>query len=149
MNKEKEKNKLADYCLRGLPNRQNFLDNEGNPSDAIFRPHTSQEPRDNRWFELSVNWEDDDTVLEFTQKSKNYRYKGGVVRISKNRLDDAIEKEPCNGYVDYEPSALPKNPYHGNILLDKITRENKARRKAIAGRLKMTITDHILPLQLP
>ncbi len=140
------------YCLRGLPNYVEYIDSTGQPTEKIFRPFSTQEPREDGWFDLSVNWEDEILageipVEEFTLRYPNadggLKYHGGAVRIDRARLDTVMQEEPCAGGVAYERRPLQDNRFHGSILIHNDVRQNSARKKAVAGKLLKSVVHHI------
>lgn len=53
---------FPDNCLRGIPN-DSYLNDEGSVGSHLF--YFLDGDRGDGWSEQSVNWEDDDTVIEF------------------------------------------------------------------------------------
>jgi len=142
--------------LRGIPHDGNqYFDNRGNATGYIFRPHSNQQPA-NGFYEQSINWEDNDTVVRFTlseRKSDNtLRYKGGAARVLREEIDRIGQEVPFIGVVAYNrdpieansAKGIEENPYHGNLLLHE-GRVNSAMRKAVFARLKLTIKEVIPP----
>jgi hypothetical protein len=148
---------MVDYpptCLRGIPNKEpQYFSTTGDITGYIFRPHSEQKPNKAGWYELSINWEDDDTVEKFTlqtlRDNGSIKYKGGVARVGRNRIERLGKIEQFNGYIGYERSPLPDNPFHGNVLLhqDKVKQAPKARRNAFYGRLADIVIDVIPPIE--
>ncbi len=128
-----------DTFLRGLPNKEDYIKENGEPSAKIFSLDSGQEPIDN-WYEFSINWEDDKSVLDFTLRqkmNKEIKYKGGVVRFIRKKIDNFMKEPPCQGYIDYNRKLDPseENDFHENILFHVEARENKSLRRAVRGRL--------------
>lgn len=59
---------FPDNCIRGIPNNT-FLNMDGSVGSHLF--HFDVEiDRGDGWTEQSINWEDDDFVIEFTLSQK-------------------------------------------------------------------------------
>lgn len=132
-------------CLRGIP-RKEFVTPEGSLTTAAFQ---FQKPPDRQdgWFELSINWEDDTQVVTFTlsqcRDNGEHHFKGGVAAILRARIDEFIEQHDLLHRFSYERQPLPNNPYHGNLLLQQgVTKDT---RRAIQGALATFATMSALP----
>jgi len=138
-------NKFPPSFLRGIPNDK-FIDEDGQPSPNIFRPHDTQ-PLIDDWYKISINWEDDENALDFTLLQKkdddSFHFKGGVARLDKTKLDILINEFPCSGNVDYERDKKKDNRYHGNLLLYKTLSEKRLRRE-ISDKLLWTLSVTII-----
>jgi hypothetical protein len=134
--------------LRGIPNKSpQFFDSREQVTGNIFRPHDDQNP-ENGFYEISINWEDDDAVESFTLRELkddgSYRYKGGVARVSLERINQMQQEPAWNGAVDYNRDPIEGNNYHGNLFLDENKLQNKNNKKALMARLQLTIL-HVVP----
>jgi hypothetical protein len=92
------------------------LKDDGLVSAAAFVPNKKTAAnRDDGYAETSINWEDDERALPFTWKQGTTRF--GIARVSIFEID-AIGRLPgTKEALSYERAALPKNTYHGNILI--------------------------------
>jgi len=113
---------LPDHCLRGL--RTADLSKDGQVSAQAFKPNEKTAgARDDGAQESSVNWEDDDTVLHQTLTARNESgsllFAHGAVRVPRAELDHVAGLPQVQHGFSYERSALPGNPYHGNLLFHK------------------------------
>lgn len=133
---------MVDYpptCLRGIPNKgPQYYSNTGEITGYVFRPHSEEAPNTEGWYEISINWEDDDTVEEITLHTTgedgDIKFKGGLARVGRDRLDKLINRDQFDGFVNYERAPKKENPYHGNILLHKNKiNDSKSRRRAFFG----------------
>ena len=138
--------------LRGIPNKGNqFFNSRGEVTGNIFRRYDGQEPV-NGFYEISINWEDDESVEDFTLHELNedcsFHYKGGAARVILERINSMRQEPPWIGSIDYcrEP-IVGINIYHGNLLLEQGRIENKTSRKALLARLKFTIANVIPPIE--
>jgi hypothetical protein len=138
--------------LRGIPNKSDqFFDSQGQVTGNVFRPYDGQEPK-NGFYEISINWEDDDRAEDFTLHERledgSYHYKGGAVRVSLKRIDAMRKEAPWVGTVEYcrEP-IFGVNDYHGNLLLIEDRVKNKNSRRALLARLQLMITVVIPPIE--
>ena len=149
-------NEFPNTCLRGIPKTgHQYFDNEGKITGYIFNPHSEQLPV-NGFYKQSINWEDNDTVLEFTLSNRredgnSLHFLGGVARILREEIDRIRQQAPFIDAVNYDREPIEENlnegvninPYHGNILLDATRLDNKNFKKALFSRLKRTITEVI------
>lgn len=107
-----------DNCIKGIPNNT-FITNEVVTASLFQFPKNAF--RDDGWDEQSINWEDDNSAVEFTLNQKRdtgeIHFKGGVVIIPRNELDRLRNRPQLKGLLSYERKPLPGNRYHGNILM--------------------------------
>lgn len=147
----KKTNNFPPSFFRGIPNNsEQFIDTLGNPTGNIFRPHSKQVPIDS-YYNMSINWEDDDTVLAFTLDQRNsqdeIKFKGGVAKIEKSEIDKINFEPPFLNSISYNRrpirrncfKSVKKNLYHGNLLLHEARFVDKNGRRAFLSRLKRTI----------
>ena len=112
--------------LRGLSSKD-FIKN-GIVVAAAFQFDSAQ--RSDNMNEASINWLDDDGAIEtaLTQRKDNgkIQFSAGVARLDLTRLKGVFQCIP-SGIFEYERAPLPKNPYHGNLLIssdaDKQTKQ--------------------------
>jgi hypothetical protein len=95
--------------------------------------------------EQSINWEDDDSVIEFTLNQRRtdgaLQFKEGVVILSRSAMDRLNKLPLVRGLLGYERSPLDGNPYHGNLLLPEEV--PKAKMIRIAAGLALTMSGMI------
>lgn len=138
--------------LRGVPNKNaQFFDNQGRVTGNVFRPHDKQEPEQG-FYKISINWEDDNTVEEFTLKEKlddgSYHYRGGVVRLCLARINSMQREIAWQGSIEYNREPIPGvNDYHGNLLLKEEKVRSKINRRALLARLQLVIIKFIPPIE--
>jgi hypothetical protein len=135
--------------LRGIPNKSiQFFDSQGQVTGNVFRPHDNQEPK-NGYYEISINWEDDEKAEDFTLHEPlsdgSYHHKGGVARLSLERIDAMRKETPWVGAVEYCREPIANNNYHGNLLLSEDTVKNKNNKKALLARLRFVIINGVIP----
>jgi hypothetical protein len=146
---------LPDYpptFLRGIPNKgDQFFDSRAEVTGNIFRRYDGQEPK-NGFYAISINWEDDNRAADFTlrepKEDGSYHYRGGVARVSLERIDAMRQEAPWIGTVEYNREPIVGiNNYHGNLLLEEGRVQNKTSRRALLARLQFTITTVIPPIE--
>lgn len=137
--------------LRGIPNKENFFDSQGDVTGYVFRPHDKQAAVAGL-YDMSINWEDDDKAEEFTLSDRNeetgrLRFRGGAARVARDRIDEMNEEAPWSGAASYESSPIEGvNPYHGSLLLDATRVDSPLSRKAFFSRLQRTIIEVVPPM---
>ena len=136
--------------LRGIPHKgPQYFDSQGEVLGYIFRPNDDAIPEAGV-FKVSINWEDDATVEAFTlnarQDDGNLHYRGGVARVSLEKINLMRQEPPYAGTVQYHREAIRGNEYHGNLLLNE-DRVRGSSRKAFFRKLKFTINNVIPPIE--
>ena len=131
-------------CIRGIPDKS-FLVEDGSVGSHLF--HFKQEhARADRWIEQSINWEDDESAIDFTLSQKRedgeLQFKAGVVIISRDEIDRLNNRLTIGGLLSYERQPLNDNPYHGNILLQ--ARVPKPTMKKIAAGLALAVSKIVI-----
>jgi hypothetical protein len=149
---------LPDYpptFLRGIPNKTGqFFDNRGDVTGGIFRPHDHQQPN-NGYYEISINWEDNDGVEDFTLRETNeagdYRFKGGAAKVSLEGIHEIQQDPMWNGAVAYNREPINednyRNDYHGNLLLNQVNVSNKDSKRALLAQLRLAVVRVIPPIE--
>jgi hypothetical protein len=136
---------FPDNCIRGIPN-DSFLNQDGSVGAHLF--HFTGPDRDDGWIEQSINWEDDNSVIEFTLAQKkadgDVQFKTGVVVIPREEIDRLNYRPTVKGLLSYERQPIQGNPFHGNILLRAGT--SKPTMKLIAAGLALAI-ERVIPHQ--
>lgn len=127
-------------CLRGIPN-PSYFNPDGTVGSHLFY-FEANDHRTDGWNDLSINWEDNDSVSEFTLSQKNpdggLQFKGGLVVLPRDELDRLNNRPLVKGLLSYERDALPDNPFHGNLLLQANT--SKPTMKLIAAGLALAVS---------
>jgi len=137
--------------LRGIPHKgPQYFDNQGEVLGHIFRPHDRDLPEAGV-FKVSINWEDDATVEDFTLRAikddGTLHYNGGAARVSLEKINLMRQEPPYVGTVGYQRDAIRGvNEYHGNLLLNE-DRARGSSRAAFFRRLKFTVIDVIPPIE--
>jgi len=133
---------FPDNCIKGILHEDFLLDDETVATHLFY--FEMRYPRDDGWVEQSINWEDDDSVIEFTLKQEKengvIKFKAGVVIIPREGIDRLSKLSNVLGKISYERQSLENNnnPYHGNILLKKnVPRHTMI---MIAGTLALAVT---------
>jgi hypothetical protein len=107
-------------CIKGIPNKD-FIDNDSVGSNLFY---FLLDDRGDGWIEQSVNWEEDDSVIDFTlqqRKGDSFHFKIGVAVVPRKEIDRINSLPTVKGLLSYERQPITGNPYHGNILLKAIT----------------------------
>ncbi|MCH7731099.1 MAG: hypothetical protein IIB44_01090 [Candidatus Marinimicrobia bacterium] len=130
-------------CIRGIPH-DDYLNAEGNVNSHLF--HFNLDPNSG-WKKQSINWEDDNTVIEFTLKQKKdndeLQFKTGVAVILRSEIDRLNQRPTVENLLSYERDSLDlENPYHGNILLQPHT--SKRTMKVLAAGLALAVSKVVL-----
>lgn len=112
-----------DELLRGIPGK-NFVGDDYYPTSDLFyfKKRENQPNRSDGLLAVSINWKDDDEalVLLFKQTKDNgsIQFKSGTAVLSRSELDHLINSPSVKQHkLLYERQKLPKNKYHGNLLL--------------------------------
>jgi hypothetical protein len=133
-----------DNCLKGIPNSQ-FLIDDGSVASSLFHFKKEYE-RDDGWIEQSINWEDDNSVVEMTQNQKKengeIQFKVGVARLPKCEIDRINQQPTVNGILSYERFPLENNKHHGNLLIRSGTPTPTM--KKIAAGLALAVSEVII-----
>ncbi len=124
-----------DNCIRGVRSKEFFLDS-GLVATSAFQFEKNSKRQDD-FLEVSVNWEDAPSVMDFTLNqrkgdSEEFEFKGGIAVLSIRRLSDILPSEVDAGRLTYERSPMEGNPYHGNMLL-KGSVDTQTKKLIIAG----------------
>ena len=113
---------FPDNCIRGV-RKQDHVTAEGGVASVVFQPDSrTAENRADGGAETSINWEDDETVLDFTLNHKingQYQFAHGAVRLARREIDRINRHPASTNSLTYERAPLPDNAYHGNIVFRK------------------------------
>ena len=127
--------------IKGIPN-DSFLLEDGAVHAHLFY---FQQPRDDGLVEQSINWEDNESVIDFTlnQKKENgdLQFMAGVAILPRSEIDRLSKLSTIRGLLSYERSPLDDNPHHGNLLLQ--ANISKAKMRLIAANLATAISSII------
>jgi hypothetical protein len=130
-----------EFCLRGL-RKQDHVTPEGISGLAFAPDPRTAESRPDRGLETSVNWEDDERVVEFTLHERSDTgspaYPFGIARLPRQQMDRLNGQPGSRNALSYERAALPGNPYHGNIVFRAGL--SKPTLRMIAGALALSAT---------
>lgn len=131
-------------CLRGLRKRDWIVeDPRRGPTvhGGAFEPDPPQGSRDwsDGWFEISVNWEDDTTIVEAARSQRSSRdlplNPYGVARLAVEDIEHARVFLRTANDLRYERRSLPNLPHHGNLLI--AGELPRATQRMIAGTLAL------------
>lgn len=114
---------LPDKFIRGIKSSSE-LDDDGVPAASVFMFDDKLTKPERNLAEISINWVDNDKVMENTLKEESTKfpgellYKKGVAVLSTEEYHK-ICTSPNNKQngLHYERDKLPDKPYHGNLLL--------------------------------
>lgn len=124
--------------IKGLPNND-FLIEGRTVASHLFH---FEQTRDDGGVEQSINWEDDESVIDFTlnQKKANgdLQFRAGVAILPRSEIDRLSKLPTISGLLSYERSPLDNNPYHGNLLLQ--ANVPRAKMRQIAASLALAIS---------
>lgn len=128
---------LPDTCLRSLREAK-WLSDDGYVSFEAFLDHPkTRESRAQKGkspgTEVSINWEDDSSVLDFTFRTRPNDV--GVARLPTAAIYEQNKKPGSLNLISVERDELRDNKYHGNIVYKDGV--NKQRMKMIAGALAL------------
>lgn len=112
-------NDLPDSCLRGIP-KKDFLTPEGLSYHAFKPDERTADSRQDKGQETSVNWEDDESVVESTLRRRDEKghitFPYGLARLPCHKIDQLNSEPGSRSALTCERNPLPDNPYHGNIV---------------------------------
>jgi len=113
-------NEYPRACIRGIQKGSSIRSNNKASLKLFLPDDRTKKYRNDNGIETSINWEDNETVLDFTlnYKDDNNRlvFPNGAVRLSRDRIDSVITNTNVSNPVSYERDKLEDNPYHGNIV---------------------------------
>ena len=85
-----------------------------------YLPYTlTAKNREDKGFETSINWEDNDKVAKFTLDSKENGkacFPFGIVRLPLLEIERIMDNPATKDMLSYERAQLLDNEYHGNIV---------------------------------
>lgn len=110
-----------DNCIKGIPNSDFLSPDRTQVASHLF--HFKLEPSiDNGWKQQSINWEDDQSAIQFTldqrkEGSEERQFKEGAAILPRYEIDRLNKLATINGRLKYNRQPIQSNSYHGNILL--------------------------------
>ena len=114
---------FPNLCIRGIQKAKHVHTDTDTVSSLLFIPdNRTRELRSDGGDETSINWEDNDSVLEFTLDSKDENnptslaFPHGAVKLPRKILDEVVNSPTTYDSIKYERQELPHNPFHGNIV---------------------------------
>lgn len=138
---------FPDNCIRGIAN-DTYLITDGMVASHLFA-FEERDTRDDGWIEQSINWQDDETAIDFTlnqtKETGERRFKVGVAIVPRDEIDRLNRRPTVIGLLSYERQPLNDNPYHGNILLQASV--PKPARKMIAAGLALAVSKIVMQKQ--
>jgi hypothetical protein len=125
---------FPDHCLRGVKDKQHVShDKPVNPAVFYF---DRENDTPNVFWEMSVNWQDDESVIAFTVEQRRsdgrYEFLAGCVTLSREDIDGLSKLRGMRGILSYERKPMDGNQYHGNLLLTPETPKELVKRVAMA-----------------
>lgn len=128
-----------DKLIRGIPNKS-FLE-DGYPTSILFNTFDDNIQRDDNYFELSINWFDNEdalnTIRKQTKVNGEFQFKVGAAILLREKLDDLCKNPSIKGKLAYERRIVEGNEYHGNILMEKGL--TKVKKNMIAAGLALCV----------
>ena len=84
-------NDFPENCVRGVVLSKHIVKETGGVSFEVFMPNTkTSEIREDQGEEVSINWEDDESVLEFTLNCRNddgfFLFPNGAVKLKQKEI---------------------------------------------------------------
>lgn len=107
--------------LRGISSPE-WITAEGALTTAAFQFSSNPNRTEGAEFEeVSINWYDDENALKLLLNqrkgnSDSAQFKGGVAILTRQYIDDLINRPIVKGRLSYERKSVPGNDYHGNLL---------------------------------
>ena len=129
-------NEFPDTCLRGL-RKEKFVSHGYIVSLAFEPDRRTSDAREDKGTETSINWEDNDEVLDFTLKNRQVAGYG-VARVDRETIDWINSNPNSLNVLVYERCPQDNNPYHGNIVFK--ANIPKALERNICGTLALRST---------
>lgn len=106
--------------LRGLREKDHFNERDNTITMKGYLPDTrTAKVREDKGYETSINWEDNDKVAKFTLELKENGkpcYPFGIVRLPLLEIERIKNNFATKDMLSYERAEFPDNEYHGNIV---------------------------------
>jgi len=103
---------FPEFCIRGIRSPKHISPEGEIHGDAFLPDDRTAHTRDDNGKETSINWEDDDSALEFSLNIFQF----GVVRVARTELDRINSVPRAKNDISYERKRVNGNDYHGNIV---------------------------------
>ncbi len=114
---------FPDFCIRGIVKKSYIYEDTETVSAALFIPDSrTRVTRSDEGTETSINWDDNDKVLEFTLQTRDEKnqavlaFPHGAIKLPRHVLDDVVNLPSTFQAITYERQEIDNNPYHGNIV---------------------------------
>ena len=132
-------------CLRGISSPNFIIQGMVGSGAFLF----DDKNRQDGWAECSVNWQDNDGVVDFTLSQTNpdgsSKFKGGALSIPLSELDRLKTLPSISGVLSYEREQIDGNIYHGNILL--ISGTGSPVKNAVLANLALASGAQLYPIE--
>ena len=130
-----------DNSIKGIPNNDFIVKADGSVGSHFFH-WKPEHARDDGWTEQSINWQDDESVVEFTlsqtKDNGELQFKAGVAIVPRSEIDRLSNLPSVQRLISYERQEYEWNPYHGNILLS--SKVPKQTMRKIAASLALSVS---------
>lgn len=136
-----------DKIIRGIPNKNNFIDEDGYPSSNLFYFEVRAEipPREDDCYEESINWYDDESALHIILQQEKEpgikQFKAGAAILIRAEVDRVRNNQIIKGLLAYERKEIEGNKFHGNLLLKRSV--PKSVMKKIAANIALCVSEVI------
>jgi hypothetical protein len=128
--------------IKGIPNNDFMVKEDCSIGSNLFY-FNLENVRSDGWIEQSINWEDNDTVIDFTLAQEKadgtLQFKAGIAIFPRDEIDRLNRQPTLKGLLSYERQPLENNPFHGNILLKSGV--PKLTMKKIAAGIALTVSE--------
>lgn len=105
---------LPQEFFRGIQSATDIIKPENRPATKVFFPDKrTMANRQDGYAEVSINWNDDETVRRLTLK----KYPNGFVVLTRKGIERVNRDLRLHYRILSERQALDGNPHHGNILI--------------------------------
>ena len=133
-----------DY-IKGIPNNDFLIKEDLSIGSNLFY-FKIEDVRPDGWIEQSINWKDNDAVVDFTLNQTKIdgtvQFKVGIAVFPRDELDRLNRQPTVKGLLSYERQPLQNNAFHGNILLKAGV--PRLTMKKIAAGIALTVSEIIL-----
>jgi hypothetical protein len=123
--------------LKGITNKD-FIDEDGQVASHLFYFGKTTDRKDD-YIEQSIFWKDDEGAIELilTQKKDDrIQFKMGAAVLLLSEIERIKLNPNVKNKLAYERRKQKDNPYHGNLLLKKDTKDPLMKR--IAASIALT-----------
>ncbi len=131
---------LPSNCIKGVSIQDQLIDSDVAAPLLFYFDMNSK--REDGFCEQSINWEDDNEVIDFTLQQKKFdsklQFKIGAAILPRIEIDNLNKRDAIKNLLSYERQPLAENPYHGNILLKADVEKRKM--KLIAAGMALAVS---------